>query len=55
MSTVQEAEGPWVRWHGSVGMGVPGREVKVRAENLVVLAISVMAVVKCPNRGNLRE
>lgn len=38
------------------GDGSPGeREIKVMAENLVVLSISVMAVGKCPNTGNLRE
>lgn len=50
-------KGPGSDGMGWVGMGVPGREIKVMAENLgfvIVLAIFLI-VVKYPNRGNLRE
>jgi hypothetical protein len=57
MNTVQEREGPWVRWHGLGGDG-SSRKIKIMAKNLdfvVVLALSLIAVVKYPNRGNLRK
>lgn len=54
----RERKGPGSDGMGWVGMGVPGREMKVMAENMnfvVLLAISIIAVAKYPNRDSLRE